>query len=64
MAFSYFLGKFKSGTFWPNLGHFLLKICVILLLVVLIKPFFLPNYVLIFPNFVFQVNLDTLEHKS
>ena len=22
MPFSYFLGKFKNGPFWPNLGHF------------------------------------------
>ena len=22
MMFSYFLGKFKNGPFWPNLGHF------------------------------------------
>ena len=55
MTFSYFLGKFKNGPFWPNLGHFLLKILVIYCFWFFIKSIFSPNYVLIFPNFVFQV---------
>ena len=29
ITFSYFLGKFKNGPFWTNLGHFLLKRSVI-----------------------------------
>ena len=29
ITFWYFLGKFKNCRFWPNFGHFLLKISVI-----------------------------------
>ena len=52
MTFLYFLGKFKNGPFWPNLGIFtqLYIACGFQL-----NLFILPYYVLIFTNFVFQV---------
>ena len=53
MTFSHFMGKFKNGPFWPNLGHFYLRgqLCI----ACGFQLNSLPNYVLIFPNFVFQV---------
>ena len=56
MTFSYFLGKFKNGPFWPNLGHFFyLTRQLYIACGFQLKLFILPYYVLIFPNFVFQV---------
>ena len=55
MTFSYFLGKFKNGPFWPNLGHFDLTCQLYIACGFQLNLFILPNYVLIFPNFVFQV---------
>ena len=50
-----FLGKVKNGPFWPNLGHFWLNMSVIYCLWFSIKFIYFALYVLIFPNFVFQV---------
>ena len=55
MTFSYFFGKFKNGPFWPNFGHLLHKYQLYIACGFFIKSIFLTNYVLIFPNFVFQV---------
>ena len=55
MTFSYFLGKFKNGSFWPNLGHFYLRGPLYIACGFQLNRFILPNYVLIFAIFVFQV---------
>ena len=53
MTFSYFFRKFKNSPFWPNLGHILLQLYIACGFQ--LNLFILPYYVLIFPNFVFQV---------
>ena len=55
MTFLYFFRKFKHGPFWPNLGPFYLKFQLYIACGFKLNRFILPNYVLIFPNFVFQV---------
>ena len=63
-AFSYFLGKFINGPFWTNLGHFYLKYQLYISCGFQLNWFILTNYVLIYPNFVFKLYLDSLEHKK
>ena len=54
MTFSHFLEKFKNGPFWPNLGNFILKKFQLYISCGFqLNQFILPNYVVIFPNFVF-----------
>ena len=53
--FRIFWEKFKSGPFWSNLGHFYLVLQLYIACGFQLNLFILPNYVLIFPNFVFQV---------
>ena len=55
MTFLYFLGKFKNDPFWPNLGDFFLNLQLYIACGFQLNLFILPYYVLIFPNFVFQV---------
>ena len=55
MKFSHFFGKLKNGPFWPNLGHLSQKFQLYIACGFQLNLFILPYYVLIFPNFVFQV---------
>ena len=43
MTLSYFLGKFKNGPFWPNLGHFYLKFSLYIACGFQLNQFILPK---------------------
>ena len=55
MTFSYFLGKFKNGPFGQIWVIFDLTCQLYIACGFQLNLFILPYYVLIFPNFVFQV---------